>query len=72
MGLRLVIEKKQSLLICTLCIWFVDMEKAFDSINWEKLCRIFSAIKVEFRDVRIIYELYKNQKANIIHGKGKK
>lgn len=42
---------------------FVDLEKAFDNVKWKKLFKILRAINVDFKDRRIIYNLYKNETA---------
>src|SRR6476619_6754958 len=42
---------------------FVDFEKAFDRVNWEKMMKVLQSIGVDWRDRRIISELYMNQEA---------
>ena len=47
-------------------ICFVDFEKAFDRVNWEKMMKVFQRIGVDWRDRRmitVITELYMNQEA---------
>lgn len=46
-------------------IAFVDLLKAFDRVNWNVLMQILKRINVDYRDRRIITELYKNQTAFI-------
>ena len=43
-------------------ICFVDFEKAFDRINWVKMLEILKKIGVDWRDRRLIMNLYMNQK----------
>src|SRR6476469_6237387 len=44
-------------------ICFVDFEKAFDRVNWEKTMKVLQSIGVDWRDRRMISELYINQEA---------
>ena len=44
-------------------ICFVDFEKAFDRIDWVKMLDILKEIGVDWRDRRLIMNLYLNQKA---------
>ena len=44
-------------------ICFVDFEKAFDRVNWVKMMSILRNLGVDWRDRRMIAELYMNQEA---------
>src|SRR6476469_7010997 len=44
-------------------ICFVDFEKAFDRVNLEKMRKVLQSIGVDWRDQRMISELYINQEA---------
>src|SRR6476619_4214374 len=44
-------------------ICFVDFEKAFDRVNWEKMVKVLQSRGVDWRDRRMISELYRNQEA---------
>src|SRR6478609_560080 len=44
-------------------ICFVDFEKAFDRVNWKKMMKVLQSIGVDWRDRRMISELYINQEA---------
>lgn len=46
-------------------IAFVDLQKAFDNVNWNIMMKILEEIGLNFKDRRIIFNLYKNQKAYI-------
>src|SRR6476619_3565400 len=46
--------------IYTCCVSF---EKAFDRVNWEKMMKVLQSIGVDWRDRRMISELYMNQEA---------
>ena len=43
------------------CIAFVDLLKAFDNVNWNTMMKILKMTKIDYRDRRIIMELYKQQ-----------
>src|SRR6476469_1982270 len=42
-------------------IWFVDFEK--NRVNWEKMMKVLQSIGADWRDRRMISELYMNQEA---------
>src|SRR6476661_1948384 len=44
-------------------ICFVDFKKAFDRVNWEKMMKVLQSIDVDWRDRRMISELYMNQES---------
>src|SRR5579862_105897 len=46
-------------------ICFVDFEKAFDRVNWVKMMYALKSIGVDWRDRRLIRELYMGQEAMI-------
>ena len=50
------LEHDQEVNIC-----FVDFEKAFDRIRWDKLMEILKKIGVDWRERRLIKELYMGQ-----------
>jgi exonuclease III len=60
--LRTVVERSiefgNEIYIC-----FVDFEKAFDRVNWAKMLSILKNIGVDWRDRRLISELYMGQTA---------
>jgi len=43
----------------------VDYEKAFDRVNWVKMMEILLDIGVDWRDRRLIWNLYRNQTAYV-------
>ena len=43
------------------CVCFVDFEKAFDRVNWELLLRALKKRGVDWKDKRMIANLYMNQ-----------
>jgi hypothetical protein len=40
---------------------FVDLEKAFENVEWNKLLGILENLGIDYNDRRIIYQLYKKQ-----------
>ncbi|KAI5728729.1 hypothetical protein M8J77_020289 [Diaphorina citri] len=64
LALRLVIDESMRI-SKPLYIAFVDLQKAFDNVNWNKLMNILKEINVTYQERRIILNLYKNQTANI-------
>ena len=62
--LRVLYEKAihfgQSTYVC-----FVDYEKAFDKIDWQKMMKILKIIGLDWRERNAIWELYTNQSAVI-------
>lgn len=47
--------------MCTTDLAFIDIEKAFDNINWEILFTVMQKIGMDFKDRRCVHNLYKNQ-----------
>jgi exonuclease III len=50
-------ERCKSFVIC-----FVDLEKAFDRVNWDKLLEILKNKGIEWKERRLIRNLYKEQR----------
>jgi len=46
-------------------IAFVDIEKAFDNVNWKNVFKTMREIGIDWRDRRIISQVYKQQKTQI-------
>src|SRR2546425_163444 len=44
-------------------ICFVDYEKAFDRMNWVKMFEILKNLHIDWRDRRLLQDLYKRQEA---------
>lgn len=64
LGLRVLLEKQIDRNIVTY-LAFIDLEKAFDKVNWNTMLLVLREISVEQQDLRIIHSLYKNQTACI-------
>ena len=60
--MRMICERslkfKNNVYIC-----FEDFEKAFDRVKWKKIMKVLQSIGVDWRDQRMISELYMNQEA---------
>jgi hypothetical protein len=63
-ALRMIIDRRMELSLDT-HVAFIDLEKAFDKVNWKKMMTILKEAGLDFRDRRIIYELYRNQETII-------
>jgi len=48
-----------------LSICFIEYEKAFDRVNWKKLMNIYRRMGVDWRDRRLIGNLYVGQKVRV-------
>ena len=59
------LEHDQEVNIC-----FVNFEKVFDRIRWDKLMEILKKIRVDWREPRIIKELYMGQVATVRTNEG--
>src|SRR5437867_12483701 len=44
-------------------ICFVDFEKAFDRVNWIKMFEIMKSLHIDWRDIRLLQDLYMRQEA---------
>jgi len=62
--LRTVIGKRMRISKPTY-IAFVDLEKAFDKVDWTIMFSILKRVGIKYKDRRVIYKMYENQKATI-------
>jgi len=46
-------------------VCYMDYEKAFDRVNWDKLMTVLKSIGVDWRDCRFIWNLYQGQSASM-------
>lgn len=69
LALKLIIEKRMEMNMKTF-IAFIDIEKAFDNVKWDKMFQILKAIGINYRDRRVIWNLYRNETA-VINGRRK-
>lgn len=70
LALRLVLDRRMDLGLDT-HVAFIDLEKAFDKVDWKKMISLLRNTGLDFKDRRIIYELYKNQETIIEVGNEK-
>ena len=54
------IERGQNVYVC-----FVDFEKAFDRVNWVKMMNILKSLNIDWKDRKLIVELYMRQEAQV-------
>lgn len=45
--------------------YIVDLQKAFDNVNWKILLQILKENQIDYRDRRIIYSMYRKQETEI-------
>jgi hypothetical protein len=64
-GMIRIISEKVLEVNGELCVCFIDWQKAFDRVNWTKLLEILKEIGVDWRDRRLIYNLYMGQRVKV-------
>ena len=64
LALRLVVEKRIRKDKSTF-IAFVDIEKAFDNVNWEIMFKMMKRAGIATKERKLLYQLYKNYKKNM-------
>lgn len=60
LALRIVIDK-QIRINKNILIDFINLEKAFDNVNWNKMFNILIRLGITYNDRKVICNLYKNQ-----------
>lgn len=69
LALRTILERRMSVNRKTYVV-FVDIQKAFDKVNWKQLFKAMKNIGLDWRDRRLILLLYKNKSTEInVNGK---
>ena len=59
--------RKKLLITVRMYLWhFVVYEKAFDRVHWPKLMEVLAKIGVDYRDRKMIWNLYMNQTASVM------
>ena len=48
-----------------LCIFFTDLQKSFDWVNWTKLMQILKRTGIDWRERRLISKLYMDQRVKV-------
>ncbi len=64
LSLRIILEKRLKKGLNTY-VAFVDLEKAFDNVEWTRMFKVLKEIGIKFKERRAIWNLYKEQKAEI-------
>lgn len=64
LGLRILMEKQLEL-DKNMLIAFVDLEKAFDKVSWQKLFQTLQQVGVDYKDRQLIYKYYRYQTAEL-------
>jgi len=53
-----------------LCVCFIDCQKAFDRVNWIKLMQILKVIGIDWRERRLISNLYMAENVKVRLNRG--
>ena len=53
-----------------LCVWFIDWQKAFDKVNWTKLIQILKGTGIDWRERRLIGNLYIDRSVKVRLNRG--
>ena len=64
MTLKLILEDRMKKNKPTF-LAFIDLEKAFNNVEWNKLFEIMKTIGIKYRERRVVHNLYRNQTAMI-------
>ena len=48
-----------------MCLYFIDWQKAFDRVDWTKLLEMLRSIGVNWRECRLIRNLYMGQRVKL-------
>jgi len=54
-----------------LCVCFIDWQKAFDRVNWTKLMQILKGTGIDWRERRLISNLYMAQSVKVRLNRGR-
>jgi hypothetical protein len=69
-GMLRIISERTLVIDEELCACFIDWHKAFDRVNWTKLIQILKGTKIDWRERRLISELYMVQCSSTIEPSG--
>jgi len=62
LALRIIIQKRIRKNM-QIFIAFVDIEKAFDNVNWTLMFNMMTRVGIKHADRKLLYKLYKNELA---------
>jgi len=62
--LRIIYERTLEIDV-ELCVCFIDWQKASDRVNWTKLMQILKGIGIDWREKRLISNLYMAQSVKV-------
>jgi len=64
-GMKRIIAEQTLEIDEELRIYFIDWQKAFDHVNWAKLMQILKRTDIDWRERRLISELYMDQRVKV-------
>jgi hypothetical protein len=70
MGLLRVMSERTMEIDEDLCVCFIDWKKAFDRVNWTKLMQILKVTGIDWRERRLISNLYMAQSVKVQLNRG--
>lgn len=50
---------------------FVDLDKIFNTVNWESAFKTSKEVEINYRDMRVTFMLYRNKYTKIIINENK-
>jgi hypothetical protein len=71
-GMLRIISERTLEIDVELCVCFIDWQNAFDRVNWTKLTQILKETCIEWRERRLISNLYMAQSVKLRLNRGKK
>jgi hypothetical protein len=70
--MRRIISERNLEIDVELCVCFIDWQKAFDRVNWTKLTQILKGTGIDWRERRLISNLYMAQSVKIRLNRGER
>jgi len=64
-GMLRIISERTLEVDAELCVCFIDWQKAFDRANWTKLTQILKGTGIDWRERRLIRNLYMAQSVKV-------
>ena len=64
-GMKRIIAEQTLEIDEELRIYFIDWQKAFGHVNWAKLMQILKRTDIDWRERRLISELYMDQRVKV-------
>jgi len=69
-GMLRIIAERTLGIDAELCVCFIDWQKAFDRVNWTKLTQILKVTGIDWRERRLISNLYMARSVKVLMNQG--